>query len=66
MYLCTFVIDIILLAQKKESKKQNESVPEGSIYMRLDVISGQLVNVEKEFYLHDQLIIGRSRKCDIV
>ncbi len=60
------IIAVILLAQKKESKKQNESVPEGSIYMRLDVISGQLVNVEKEFYLHDQLIIGRSRKCDIV
>lgn len=60
------VIIVILLLRKKEPQRQSQSAPEGSIYMRLDVVSGQLLNAEKEFYFHDQIIIGRSRKCDIV
>lgn len=36
------------------------------IYMRLEVISGQLAAKEQDFYLTDELIIGRARSCDIV
>lgn len=60
------IIIAFLLARKKSQMKQNKTSQEGSIYMRLDVISGNLSDVSKEFYLQDQLIIGRSRKCDIV
>lgn len=36
------------------------------IYMRLEVISGQFATKEQDFYLTDELIIGRARSCDIV
>lgn len=36
------------------------------IYMRLEVISGQFATKEPDFYLTDELIIGRARSCDIV
>lgn len=37
-----------------------------SICMVLDVISGECATKERRFYLSDELIIGKSRKCDIV
>lgn len=60
------IIAVVLFTRKRAPKKQNEIGQEGNIYMRLDVISGNLLNVGREFYLYDQITIGRSRKCDIV
>lgn len=64
--ILVIVIVAILQKQRNVSKMQNESGHEGKIYMRLDVISGELFNAGREFYLQDQIIIGRSRKCDII
>lgn len=36
------------------------------IYMRLEVVSGQLATKEEGFYLTDELLIGKARNCDIV
>lgn len=36
------------------------------IYMRLEVISGQVAAKEQEFYLTDELIIGKARDCDLI
>lgn len=37
-----------------------------SVCMVLDIISGECAAKERRFYLSGELIIGRSRKCDIV
>lgn len=37
-----------------------------SVCMILEVISGECATKERKFYLSDEFIIGRSRKCDVV
>ena len=36
------------------------------IYMKLDIISGECESKAREFYLKDELFIGRNPKCDII
>lgn len=46
-------------------KRPDKGTGEG-IYMRLEVISGQAAAREQEFYLTDELTIGKARDCDLI
>lgn len=54
----------ILLRRKHDSPAQETE--DGAICMVLEVISGECAAKGNRFYLSDELIIGKSRKCDIV
>ena len=69
----------VLLGRKKKAAASQDvpplppiahdtpDVPPGpSVYMKLDVISGQLQGTQNEFYMRNQLLIGRDPGCDIV
>jgi len=47
-------------------KRQTAKEPGEEIFMRLEVISGQFATKEQEFYLTDELIIGKARDCDLI
>lgn len=63
---------ILLLIRKKRPKKGTPAAgggilpPEKSgIFMRLEVLSGNYRGNNFEFYLKNELIIGRNKSCDI-
>jgi len=57
------VIIIIIAARRRKPPV----APTGfSVLMTFEVVSGNCKTKLKEFYLTDQLTIGRDRKCDIV
>ena len=56
---------IFILLRRKHSSPVHEA-EDGAICMVLEVISGECVAKGNRFYLSDELIIGKSRKCDIV
>lgn len=49
----------------KRRSRSDEGAGE-EIYMRLEVLSGQTAAKEQEFYLTDELIIGKARDCDLI
>lgn len=53
-----------LLLHRK--RRNSENGTNGDIYMRLETISGQFATKERNFYLADEILIGKSRSCDIV
>lgn len=54
----------VLLTRRKKGGKAVKPAP-GSIFMRLEVISGDCATQEREFYLADQMLVGRGRHCDL-
>lgn len=49
----------------KKHRRQTPGAPRG-IYMRLETGAGKYAGKKTEFFLTDELTIGRSRKCDLV
>ncbi len=58
------LMGVYLVFRRKRSV--SETAHSEEIYMRLEVISGQLSTKKREFYLTDELIIGKARSCDLV
>ena len=42
------------------------SAPKDSVRMRIDVLSGNVVKLKKDYYLTTQLLIGTDKRCDVV
>lgn len=62
--LAALVAGVYLVLRRKRASTGTGGGME--IYMRLEVISGQVATKEQDLYLRDELIIGRARSCDIV
>lgn len=52
-------------APSESSVPQEQPVVEEGIFLRLEVLEGQLTSGRTEFSLTDQLIVGRDALCDI-
>lgn len=58
--VCTaFIILIVVILRKKRMARD-------SVRMRVEVLSGDVSNLKKVYFLHDSFVIGTGRKCDIV
>ena len=61
------VLVVIVCMQRLQRKKKPAPPPKPSgIYMRLEVLQGELAEPKSEFILDRELIIGRDEICDIV
>ena len=61
------VLVVIVCMQRLQRKKKPAPPPKPSgIYMRLEVLQGELAELKSEFILDRELIIGRDEICDIV
>ena len=63
--LLVIIIVAAAVSINKQSGGKAGSAKDG-IYMKLDVISGQCRTKSREFYLKNELIIGKNPKCDII
>lgn len=57
------LVAVLLLLLRRKSKAAAEP-PKGSIFMRMEVITGSYAGPEV-LYLTDELIVGRGGRCDI-
>jgi hypothetical protein len=55
---------IIIIIVKHPGKKSDAG--KSGIYMKLDIISGRCRTKKREFYLNNELLIGKNPKCDII
>lgn len=68
------LILVLFLVKKKTSSQSKrlrqdigkKTINQSSIFMRIEVISGQYTGKSSELYLQDELLIGSSSHCDIV
>lgn len=60
--LALLVLILVLVLRKR--KKPAPEPPKGSIFMRVEVISGDYAG-SNELYLVNELIVGRGGRCDI-
>jgi hypothetical protein len=61
--LILFVISIIILLKKR--KKTSAAASDSGIFMKAEVLSENCNLKNNQFYLSDELIIGRDSGCDI-
>ncbi len=59
--LLVIIVVLIVCAGRKKVKPNAYS-----IFMQLEVLSGKCTSKKREFYLTDELLIGTSRKCDVI
>ena len=64
--LAVLAVLAVLVYLVLKRKRPNSDADVMAIYMRLEVLAGQVVTTEDDFYLSDELIIGKARNCDIV
>ena len=64
--LAVLAVLVLLVYLVLRRKRSNSDAGVMEIYMRLEVLAGQVATMEEDFYLSDELIIGRARNCDIV
>lgn len=65
LLLAVVVLALVFASSARKRRKANNGCG-SSIFMKLEVIAGRYRSNKLEFYLTDQLLIGRDRKCDIV
>lgn len=63
--LCACIF-IIICRKKKKRGKTKTAAAEDSIFMKLEVISGQCNHLEMDFHLSDCIIIGSDSACDLI
>lgn len=60
---------IVIYVMKRErirEKTESLAAQTWNIHMKIEVLSGNIRNMEKQICLQDQILIGRSRMCDLV
>lgn len=62
--MALLVLAALLFLRRRRGRRPGGTASAGSVFMRLEVISGAYAGV-KEFYLADELIIGRGNQCDL-
>lgn len=64
--LITAIAFFIVKKEKAKEKTESGASKVWNIHMKIEVLSGNLRNMERQICLQDQLMIGRSRTCDLV
>lgn len=60
------LVTIVCMQRLRRKKVPAPTAEPSGIYMRLEVLQGELVEPKSEFILDRELIIGRDETCDIV
>lgn len=60
------LVTIVCMQRLRRKKVPAPTAEPSGIYMRLEVLQGELVEPKSEFTLDRELIIGRDETCDIV
>lgn len=64
--LILFFFGFFVIRRKNKSGKEKCTPQTPETLMRLEVISGECMNLKKEYIFTDEFLIGRHRKCDLV
>lgn len=59
------VIVLVVVLKKKSSAPVPQEIPAGALYIRAEITRGNAVLAKNDYYLCEQLIIGRGSDCDI-
>jgi hypothetical protein len=60
------IVGVLVIAILGTSKKPSRTSDDSGLFMKIGVLNGKFTGKSDELYLNNEMLIGRSKECDIV